>query len=131
MSQAISPFCIYTIRHNRDLKTKYRNGGTGEFTEKNRWVTGSELFLAAKDKDARVPVIFAAADTGGGLLYRAFLTDVEVNDTEATTTYKFVELKPIDGKHPKSSLRLKSTNRPLSDDYIRPYAICFTPSFVK
>jgi len=31
---------------------------------------------------------------------------------------------------PKSSLRLSAFGRALSDDYIRPYALCYTPDFL-
>lgn len=129
--RAISPFCIYTIRHTRDLKAIWQDGGKGEFEENSRWVTGSRLLAKAKHQGTRLPIVFAAADAGGGLLYHGFLTDVDVDETEPRTTFKFVGLEKIGGEHPKSSLQLKSANRPLSDDFIYPYAICLTPTFLK
>jgi hypothetical protein len=75
-------------------------------------------------------VIFAAADVTDKLLYYAMLSDIEIYETNSTTWYEFTQLEEIKGDLPLSTLRLKSTNRPLSDNYIRPYAICHTPGFI-
>jgi hypothetical protein len=131
MSHDISPYCIYTIRHTEILNDCFKSGGTGEFTEGTKWVTGRRLFLDAQRDETRMPVIFAAADVGGGLLYYAWLKDVKVSDEDSTTTYKFTGLKRITNKPPKNSLKLMNTNRPLSNDFIRPYALCHTPPFIK
>jgi hypothetical protein len=49
-----------------------------------------------------------------------------------STTISFTGLKPIRGK-PRfhSSLRLRSTRKWLSVKFIRPYAICYTPNFLR
>ena len=130
MSQGLSPFSIYTIRHQRDLDEAYRRGGDGGFTENTTWKTGQKLFLEAKKNNQRMPVIFASADITDKLVYYAMLSNVEVDETDSTTKYEFTDLKQITGDLPLSSLKLRSTNRPQSDDYIRPYAICHTPSFI-
>jgi hypothetical protein len=79
-----------------------------------------------------MPIIFAAAEDGPkGLLYYAMLEGVETDSLNQTTAYKFTELKEIPARPPLSSLRKKSDGRPLSDDFIRPYSICYTPSFVE
>lgn len=83
-----------------------------------------------KKNNQRMPVIFASADITDRLVYYAMLSNVEVDETDSTTKYEFTDLKQITGDLPLSSLKLQSTNRPLSDDYIRPYAICHTPSFI-
>jgi hypothetical protein len=132
MNQPLSPFCIYTIRHHRDLDEAYRSGGNGQFTENTMWSTGQRLFLEAKKNGQRMPVIFASADIGTDrLIYYAMLRDVEINESGSTTTYEFASLQQIASHHPLSSLTLRSTNRPLSDNFIRPYAICLTPSFIE
>jgi hypothetical protein len=131
MSQPISPFCIYTIRHHQDLDEAFRSGGNGQFMENTMWNTGQRLFLEAKKYGQRMPVIFASADITDRLIYYAMLKDVEINESDSTTTYEFTGLHQIVSHLPLSSLTLRSTNRPLSDNYIRPYAICLTPSFVK
>lgn len=131
MSQPLFPFCVYTIRHHQDLDEAYRSGGNGQFTENTTWNTGHRLFLEAKKNGQRMPVTFASADITERLIYYAMLEDVEINESDSTTTYEFADLQPIASHHPLSSLTLRSTNRPLSDNYIRPYAICLTPSFVE
>ena len=78
-----------------------------------------------------MPVIFASADVTDKLLYYAMLTDIDIDETNFTTRYEFTELEEVKGDLPLSTLRLKSTNQPLSDDYIRPYALCQTPSFIE
>lgn len=130
MNQALSPFCVYTIRHRQSLDEVYRLGGNDTFEENTSWVTGRRLFLEAKESGMRMPVIFAPADVGDKLLYYAWLSDVELDDTNQTTRYTFTELTPIDSDYPLSSLRLRSSNRSLSEDFIRPYAVCHTPSFI-
>ncbi len=131
MSQPLSPFCIYTIRHHEDLDEAYRSGGNGQFTENTMWNTGHRLFLEAKKNAQRMPVIFASADITDRLIYYATLKDVEINESDSTTTYEFSGLRQIGSHQPLSSLTLRSTKRPLSDSYIRPYAICLTPPFVE
>ena len=131
VSQPLSPFCIYTIRHHQDLDEAYRRGGNGQFTENTTWNTGNRLSMEAKKSGQRMPVIFASADITDRLIYYAMLEDVEINESDLTTTYEFKGLQQIASHLPLSSLKLRSTNRPLSNNFIRPYAICLTPSFVE
>ena len=132
MNQSLSPVCVYTIRHHQDLDEAYHSGGNGRFTENTTWNTGQRLFLEAKKNHQRMPVVFATAGIGtDSLIYYAMLKDVEINESDSTTTYEFTDLQRIATHHPLSSLTLRSTNRPLSDNYIRPYAICLTPYFVE
>ena len=130
MSRGLSPFCVYTIRHRKDLDEAYRDGKSGEFTENKVWRTGHRLFRQARRNGRRMPVVFACAAVTDGLLYHAVLSDLMLDEAESTTSYEFTHLTPIKGDPPLSTLRLRSTDRPLSDDYIRPYAICHTPSFI-
>jgi hypothetical protein len=78
-----------------------------------------------------MPVVFASADLTDRLIYYATLKDVEINESDLTTTYEFTGLQKIASHLPLGSLKLRSTNRALSDNYIRPYAVCLTPSFVE
>lgn len=80
----------------------------------------------------RMPVVFSDAATTGDLLYYAWLTGIELlsDDTRGPTRYSFEGLTSIRSGLPKSTLLLKSSGQPLSDDYIRPYVICYTPDFL-
>lgn len=130
--ETISKFCVYTILHSDTLKAALGNGGRGAATEKHVWITGKKLFNEAGRNGVRMPIIFAAAEDGPkGLLYYAMLEGVETDSLNQTTAYKFTELKEIPARPPLSSLRKKSDGRPLSDNFIRPYSICYTPSFVE
>ena len=134
MNNSISPFSIYTIRHSRQLAEIFASGGTGQHTEKKRWTSAQGILDAAKRSGQRLPVIFAAAETIDGLLYSAIVTDLHIEDRgpfDASTTITFTDMKRIAGKPPLSSLRLKSSGQPLSDSYIRPYAICHTPDYLE
>jgi hypothetical protein len=131
MNHQLFNYAIYTIRDSKELDRIYKHGCNGQFTEKRKWKEGLSLFEQAKQSDARLPIIFAAAETtiSGGLIYWALITDL--NATENSTTYIFAELRPINSNPPLSSLRLKSTGKSLSDDFIKPLAYVHTPSFLK
>ena len=92
---------------------------------------GPTAILEAKKHGQRMPVIFASADVTDKLLYYAVLSNLVIDEASSTTSYQFNHLQPVKGDFLLSSLRLRSTNRPLSDNYIRPYAICHTPSFIR
>ncbi|MGH3086895.1 MAG: hypothetical protein ACRDSJ_06200 [Rubrobacteraceae bacterium] len=127
----ISEYCVYTILHRRRLDGIFETEKAGEAKEKNVWREGERLFREARKNGERMPVVFSAADVGGGLFYYAFLEDVDIDEESSSTKYKFARLTKIEDNPPKSSLKLKSSGRALSDDYIRPYAVCHTPSFVR
>jgi hypothetical protein len=130
MSENLSRFCIYTILHTETLNKIFRDGGDGKAKENTKWKEGQRLFLEAQKNDLQMPIVFAAADVEGGLLYSAILMDVQVDEEESSTTYKFTRMKPLADKPSRSLLILKSSSKALSEDYIRPYAICYTPSFI-
>lgn len=129
----LSTHCVYTMRHSDDLRRIAATSGKGVFTENKSWKSGSEIFGWASAKGERVPIIFSAAERESGLIYWALLTDVDLEpaseDGKVRTTYAFESLRPIEPPQRQSSLRLR-TGRQLSDSYIRPYAICETPSFI-
>ncbi len=80
-----------------------------------------------------MPIIFAAAEVIDGLIYYAFLNAININEDKPSTpitTYHFEDLTPIEHKQPLRALVLKSTRKPLDENFIRPYAICYTPDFL-
>lgn len=124
----ISEFCIYTMRKSDNLQYIYLGDGAGKFSEKKIWRTGHALFQQAREENKKMPIFFSAAEEDSGLIYFAFLESIEIMDS--VTTYSFSNLNEIDEPKPLSSLKLRSSQRPLSDNYIRPYAICDTPDFL-
>ena len=127
----LAEVCIYTILNTDKLNEAFENGGVGEGVENSVWRTGEALFRQAEEDGLHMPIIFAAADLGPpGLLYYGILKSVVTDDELRRTRYEFRSLKPIPERPPLSSLRKESDNEPLSDNFIRPYCICFTPTFL-
>jgi GTP pyrophosphokinase len=127
----LAEFCVYTILHTDKLDKALENGGVGEGVEHSVWRTAEALFRQAEEDGLKMAIIFAAADLGPpGLLYHGILKSVETDDEGHRTRYEFRRLQPIPERPPLSTLRKHSDNEPLSNNFIRPYCICFTPSFL-
>lgn len=126
--EKISDFCIYTMRKRDHLQHIYISDRSGTFTEKKNWRTGNFLLKQAEEKNLKMPIFFSASDENSGLIYFAFLDSIEIDEKE--TIYSFSNLTELKESKPLSRLFLRNTNKPLSDSYIRPYAICKTPELL-
>jgi hypothetical protein len=126
----LSSYCIYTILHSDALRRQAAEGGPYSLTEHKPWKTGSELWAEAVRSGEQMPIVFSGADVATGLFYWATIDDVKVDREKRETTCSYSNLREINPPKPLSALRLKTGNRQLSDNYIRPYAICHTPSFL-
>ena len=124
----LASYCIHTFRHSADLAAQASAGGTHVLVERKRWVTGCRLWNEATQSDQQMPILFSAAEEHMGIIYWAIIESVRVY--ENTTTCRYHDLRRITPTRRRSELRLKAENRPLSDNLIRPYAICWTPSFL-
>ena len=126
---AFFPTSIYTMRHSSELDYLCAGNRASTFVEGKSWITGARLFQEALQAGQIMPVIFSAAETSGGLIYFAHLTAVktEKDGKHGRTTYSFENLTRIAIPKPLSILILESNGTPLSNDYIRPYAVCGTP----
>lgn len=123
-----APFSVYTMVHSARLADHYADGGTHTLREAKRWVTAARLWREFVGDQLPMPIIFSAADVDSGLIYWGRVDSIDVDDDGTTCT--FAELQRIEPAKPLSTLRLRSRGRPMSDDNIRPYAICHTPGFV-
>ena len=121
-------YCIYTIKHGDDLARDEEKGSPATYKEKTRWVTGNELFQQAKLRNEKMPLLLADATDCSTLVYWGFLKNIEVHDDH--TNYTIERVLRLAGDHKPQELILKSTSKPIAANYIRPYAICFTPDFV-
>lgn len=75
-----------------------------------------------------MPILFGDSTNCSRLIYWGILLDMYVDDTG--TEYTFGRLNKFGtGKKPQD-LVLKSTGKNIAPNYIRPYAICRTPSFI-
>jgi hypothetical protein len=117
--------CIYTIRHSRDLEDCYANDGRGQFEERREWKTGKRLLDDAHRSGMRLPIIFAPAENTRRLFGWALIDDIVPG---TTTRYSFSELRPFADRPAKSTLKTARDGKRLSKSFIRPYAICETPS---
>jgi len=120
-------FCVYTMRNRQDLEFVMAGEGKASFRDNKTWKTAYELLKDAENKDQKMPILFSAADEHSGLIYFAQIEDIQVESNQSTL-YTFSELIEFPNAKPLSSLTLKSTGKKLSDQYIRPYAICETPT---
>lgn len=125
----LSSYCIHTFRHSGELRREAAVGGLHELTERKRWVTGHQLWTEARRTGERMPIIFSGADVHTGLFYWAIIEEIILNG-EKGTACSYSNLREITPRRKLSELWLRKGNRQLSDDFIRPYAICRTPSFL-
>jgi len=116
------------MRNSEELDYIFNSDRKGTFYENKLWKTGKALFDEAYAQGLKMPILFSAADTNSGLIYYGILTSITLLETENRTKYSLENLTKITVPKPLSSLYLKNSKRPLSDNYIRPYAICLTPS---
>jgi uncharacterized protein YeaO (DUF488 family) len=130
----IFPYSIYTIRHSRDLAVDYNHGKQGKFTENKRWTSAVDFLSQARKAGQKLPILFAAGESIDGAIYFAFIDEIVVSPLDengnGSTAIRFSELKKLHRKLPLSALRLKSSGKPLSEDFIRPYALCHTPDIL-
>ena len=119
------------MRSRKDLDYIFNNGGRGEFSEKKTWRTGKHLLEEALSKDKRMPILFSSAEEKSAIVFFGVLESIEIDSSSKNTNYSFSNLKRIPNPKPLSSLTLRSTDEPLSNKYIRPYAVCKTPEGYK
>jgi hypothetical protein len=99
-----------------------------EFSEGHPWVTGYDLWRKADAAGEPMPVVADAADCSR-LLYWGILTKVVIEGKN--TRYSVKDVRKIEGKHVPQELELKSTGKKIAPNFIRPYAICKTPLFLR
>jgi hypothetical protein len=124
----LSDYCIYTIRDSAKFGELDKNGG-GNDTEHKRWVAGKRLLEEAEGEGKRLPIVFARAQRAGALLGWALVDKIIVDNKD--TEYSFSAFQRFEKHaHLKSSLK-KRDGKPLDENFIRPYAICRTPAYLR
>ena len=86
VSDRLSEFCVYTMRHRQELDYVYAAGGRGRYVENKPWVEGRRVLTAAQATGRRVPLLLSAADVLSGIIYLAVLDGIEIHE-DKTTTY--------------------------------------------
>lgn len=120
--------CIYTTKKKSDLIRDIEDGGKGSYHIKTKMVTAVALLARCKQRGLPLPVIISDAACCINLVAYGMMTSIVVS--ENGTEYGFENLQKIQGKHKLSELRLISTGNNISEDFIRPYAICYQPDFI-
>jgi len=125
----LSECCVYTIRR-RDLLEADAKRKCGSAREGRRWTTAQRLCNEAWAAKRAMPIVFADSVKDDYLIcWGAILTLVQVHD--GGTDYSFEQVTLLPPKYKAQDLVLRSKRRAIAPKYIRPYAICLTPDFVK
>lgn len=124
----MSEYCVYTIVKGQNLAKKARSRHKPMFREEKRWVTAGKLWESAREAGAAMPVLFGDASDCSRLLFWGLLIHVQVRD--GSTSFTVDRLRRIPGERAPQELVLRSTGKTIAPNFVRPYAICFTPSFV-
>jgi hypothetical protein len=129
MEGKLYEFCISTILDRHRLE-EFALKGRGSATEGRAWKTAHLLLQKSRDIGAQMPVILSdAAYNAESLLLWGLLQKIEIDGER--TTVQFNGVKRIPGKHRRTELILRSSGKSIAPHFIRPYAICRTPGFLK
>jgi hypothetical protein len=124
----MTDWCVYTIAHGEGLAKAQRQGAQQvSFQERKRW-TGAENRLAvARRQGQRVPVLLADSRRTSRLRWWGFLEDVALS--ERGTIFRVDRIRQLPGMHRPQDLTLLTGAR-IAPGFIRPYALCRTPTFL-
>jgi hypothetical protein len=129
MVTEFSEYCIYTIVHVDILDAAAQQGGPTTFRESRAWVTGRQLWRQAQAAGFGFPVLLGDATDCSRLGFWGLLTAVEI-EGEATL-YTVDQVRHFPQEHTPQELVLRSTGEHIAPNFIRPYAICRTPDFLR
>ncbi len=119
--------CVYTIGSIADLEHYRRgNSGRGSIVEGKAWKTGKAMLAEAQSNDLLLPLLLGDAASTDGVRWWAVIDSIELMG-EGGTLVSFHGLRALPERIRLHDLVVDSTGERLSDDFIRPYAICRTP----
>jgi hypothetical protein len=121
--------CVYTIVGGKELDRRYNKREASPFKEKRRWVTAEKEWLKGRSENMSMPVLFGDAAHCSRLLYWGLLTDLEVRDDGTSFTVDY--LRRLNGRRKTQDLVLLSTGKKIASGFIKPYAICYTPRYLR
>jgi hypothetical protein len=123
--------CVYTIRHSDKLREIATSTGADTFEAGQAWTQVEELLESARHEGQRLPIVFAPAESTDRIVAWATIDAVTIREEKPRTRYSFSGLRML-AKGPKKTSLLKASDRsPLAANFIRPYAVCLTPKFVR
>lgn len=130
--------CIFAIKTLVDLRTAFKTGGRGTFTEGRSWRRGRlKLLEYAKSDNKDFYVVFANADSVWDLLFYAKLNKIEIlpnterkGKTNSMSRYSFEDMKRYPKRRPpynKTDLLVDHSGEGIPEGYRRSYVICRKP----
>lgn len=125
----LADVCVYTILHPDRLAEAASLRGPSTFVVGQRMVAARDLLQSAQAAGEDVAVLFGDATDCSKLVYWGRLTAIDVGDDD--THYTVFPILPLTRCHRPQQLILLSTGEPIAVRYIRPYAVCRTPKFVR
>ena len=128
MANVLADTCLYTILHHDRLAEAATLRGPSTFVVKQRMVTAGNLLRKAHVAGQDVAVLFGDASDCSKLLYWGRVSAIDVGEFD--THYTVFPVRPLAPGHSPQELVLASTGERIADGFIRPYAICRTPSFL-
>jgi len=128
MSNELTGYCVYTIVSRDRLDPVALEGGKFVGEEARTWKGGVQLKAEGEMEGQRLPLLLADAKDCSRLLYWGLLEDIQL--LEGRTRYTVDRLRALRGRRSPQELVLRSTGEPIAYGFIRPYAICHTPTFL-
>lgn len=122
-------FCVYTIVSRDVLDAAALERKSLLRIEQKPWTRAKEFLDNAAKAGSRLPILLADAKDCSRLLYWGFLKNVEIVDRG--TNYEVDQLRPLRGAHTPQELLLASSGKFIAPNFIKPYALCLTPAFLK
>lgn len=92
------------------------------------WKAAEEILAHAQAEGLVLPILLGDARDCSRILYWGHAERIALRN--GRTEYVVDRLRDLDGRHSPQELLLRSRNRRISPGFIRPYAICHTPSFL-
>ena len=124
----IAEDCVYTIVHKDILAEAARKGGPSTFTENKPWVTGFARWQRALKDGLSMAVLLGDATDCSKLIYWGILTKIQIG--EEGTNYTVDHLRRFAKQRKPQELVLRKSGKNIAPNFIRPYALCRTPSFI-
>jgi len=122
-------WCVYTIVSRDALDRAALERAPLTRQEGRAWRTATRLLDEAGRQKAALPILIGDAKDCSRLLYWGILVSISVRG--ARTTYTVDALRPIPGRHSAQELVLRSSGKSIAPRFIRPYAVCRTPTFLE
>ena len=128
IQRSLTKDCVYTIVEGSQLDRLFEDGLEVHREERRPWMTAEKMFHDARAANKDMPILFGDAAHCSRLLYWGLLTDIHLQN--GATSFAVDRLRKIRGKHKTQELVLRSSQRKIAPNFIRPYAICVTPHFL-